>query len=182
MKNTGINDTKNNPFPIEIRNLLEDLHSGHVEKFTAAVDILRNIDDPRSQFLISEITPLLNHVNPEIRCDSIELLLLISPSKTIDLVLPLLADPVDFVRNCVCQELEFHEYYDKKVVEPLINSLLHDPFNDVRYKAAVLLGKIGDNKARQALEWVYKNDNGENYEGDSISARAKWALDELRSS
>lgn len=142
--------------------------------------MLRNCSDSQAHLLLTELEPILHHPDPEIRCDVIELLLLIRPSATIDLVLPMLADPIDFVRNCVCQELEFNEFYSTKALEPLINSLLHDPFGDVRYRAALLLGEIGDDRPMQALEWTVANDKGENYEGDLIKARAEWALKELR--
>jgi HEAT repeat protein len=174
-------DTQKGSVDIEFQKLLNDLHSGHVEQFNAAVVKLRTIDDSLKQEAISEIKEFLSNPDPERRCDAIELLLLIDPPKTLDLILPLLNDPIDFVRNCVCQELEFNECYDKKVAEPLIDRLLNDTNNDVRYRAAVLLGKIGDDRAKPALIWVISNDKGVNYEGDPISARAAWALGELGS-
>lgn len=180
MKDTSVDDSKNSAFSIGTQKILADLHSGYVERFSKAVDKLKNSSEKQSRTLIAEVSPLLNHSDPEIRCDAIELLLLCNPLKTISSILPLLSDPVDFVRNCVCQELEFNEFYDQKVIDPLINCLLHDPFNDVRYRAAVLLGKIGDSKAIPALEWAIEFDKGENYEGDSISSRAKWALEEIQ--
>jgi len=180
MKTTGVDDSNNRTFSIETQIILADLHSGYAERFSKAVNMLRNSSEKQSQTLIAEVSPFLNHTDPEIRCDAIELLMLCNPVKTIDLILPLLSDPVDFVRNCVCRELEFNEFYDKKVIDPLMNCLRHDLSNDVRYRAAVLLGKIGDNKAIQALEWAMVFDEGENYEGDSISARAQWALEEIQ--
>lgn len=172
-------DNQRGSFDIEFQNILNDLHSGYAEKLDAAVLKLRTMDVPLKQKAISEVKEFLSNPDPELRCDAIELLLLIDPPKTLDLVIPLLKDPVDFVRDCVCQELEFNGYFDKNAVEPLIDRLLNDPDEDVRYRAAVLLGKIRDYRAKPALEWVVSNDKGVNYEGDSIAARAAWALGEL---
>ncbi len=168
-----------NVFNSELISLLNNLHSGHVELFKSAVTRLRTMDPRTSELLINEIKPVLTHPDPERRCDSIELLLLINTTGTIYFVLPLLNDPVDYVRNCVLQEIEFNGYYDRGIVSYMMNSLKADKNNDVRYRAATLLGKIRDPIARPVLEWAQANDHGENYEGDTVSARASWALSHL---
>lgn len=172
----------NESFPsdvIPLQEILDDLHSGNVDKFDLAMHKLQNLSGVTKQKAIDEILPFLSNSDPEKRCDAIELLLMIDHHNTLDLILVLLNDPVDYVRNCVCEELDFHSIMDDKVIDPLTASLLNDPDPDVRYQAAVLLGKIGNSEVIPALEWAASNDQGVNYEGDSISSRARWAINEI---
>ncbi len=63
----------------------------------------------------------------------------------------------------------------------MVKLLLNDSDSDVRYQAAFFLGRIGDDRALPALEWAAQYDQGQDYEGDLVSARAKWALQEILS-
>jgi hypothetical protein len=134
------------PFPLEIQNLLDDLHSGYVEKFEAAEKNLRDLSDANKQKATAIIKTALSHPNPERRCDAIELLLLIDPKKNFELVIPLLDDPVSYVRLCVCTEFEFNEMYSIELLDLMVKLLLNDSDSDVRYQAAFFLGRIGDDR------------------------------------
>ena len=46
--------------------------------------------------------------------------------------------------------------------------------------AAMTLGDIGASSALAALEWSAENDEGENYEGSSISSAANAAIHEIK--
>jgi len=167
------------PFTPRILSLLNDLHSGEPEKLDAAINKLKELYVNEGVRIIDQLSLVLHHIDPERRCDAIELLVIISPEKSIEKVLPLLNDPVDFVRNCVCQEIDFNDCDEPILIEPLINALLSDPVSDIRYWAAKLLGKIGDSKARKALEYAKENDKEVNFEGDKVSDRAAWAIEQL---
>jgi HEAT repeat protein len=171
----------NEPFPLEIQILLDDLHSGYVEKFEVAVKNLRDLSDENKQKATAIIKTTLSHPDPERRCDAIELLLLIDPKKNLELVIPLLDDQISYVRLCVCTEFEFNEMYSLELLDPMIKLLLNDSDSDVRYQAAFFLGRIGDERALPALEWAAQYDQGKDYEEDLVSARAKWALQEILS-
>ncbi len=171
----------NEPFPLEFQILLDDLHSGYVEKFELAVKNLRNLSDVNKQRATATIKTELLHPDPSRRCDAIELLLLIDPQKNLELVTPLLDDPLSFVRLCVCTEFEFNEMYQIELLNPMIKLLLEDSDPDVRYNAAFILGRIGDDRALPALEWAVQYDKGQDYEEDLVSARANWAIQEILS-
>jgi HEAT repeat protein len=169
-------------FGPELVNILNALHSGHVEQFRQAIEYLRKLNPIQKEKAIGILVPVLQHEDPEKRCDAAELLLLIDSKETISKVLPLSKDPIDFVRNCILQEIEFNGYYNSDLVKVLIDMVSLDTNSDVRYRAATILGKIGDPTAEPILRWVELNDKGINYEGDTVSARAKWALGEIRNS
>jgi HEAT repeat protein len=172
----------NESFPsdvIPLQEILDDLHSGNVDKFDLAMHKLQNLPGVTKQKTIDEIQPFLSNSDPEKRCDAIELLLMIDQTYTLERVLALLNDPVDYVRFFICREFEFHSIEDNRIINPLASSLLNDSDPDVRYQAAIILGEIGNSEVIPALEWAVANDQGVNYEGDSISSRARWAINEI---
>ncbi|MGI0015289.1 MAG: HEAT repeat domain-containing protein [Nitrososphaera sp.] len=160
----------------EIITLLGDLHGDSLEHREVITQRLKGLD---RQSAIIELRELLAHPEPNLRCDAAEALLLIDAPSTVGFVLPLLKDPVDFVRWNVCYWLS--EYPNSQAVEPLTAVLLHDQDSNVRFMTAIALGVIGDIRAVPALKWANANDFGLDHEGDSVSNAAAQALKKIGS-
>jgi HEAT repeat protein len=97
--------------------------------------------------------------------------------RAIPLLLPLLNDSDIEMRFHLCGLLSV--YGSNREVEALV-PILHDPEPDVRHIAAFALGKIGDENALPALEWVVANDKGTDYEGRPIHVMASEAIQAIK--
>jgi hypothetical protein len=162
-----------------IKSLIDDLYSP--DRMDSAEEKLKGMDAASSEKMINEISKTLVHSNAECRCVAVRLLLLIGKGIALELVLPLLNDPVDEVRFMVCADLLYTHSYSSRIMEPLINVLHNDKNSDVRAFAAILLGRIGDEKAIPALMWTKDNDFGLDFESVPVSIRAEQSLSEIRS-
>ena len=68
---------------------------------------------------------------------------------------------------------------DSEFIYPLIYLLENDPDNDVRFIAAVALGRIGDERAIPSLTRAKEKDFGVDYEGETVSSAADDALKQI---
>lgn len=173
------NNRKEELFSTELSQTIEDLHSADPERIDLATNRLRSMDHATT---IKQITRVLHHSDPKNRCRAMELLLLIDASETLELVLPLLNDPIDFVRYNLLLTLCDTSSRDRRLVDPLIHALAQDANADVRSMAAFLLGAIGDEKAIPALQLAISQDFSIDYEGETVSRLAAKALDSLTTS
>lgn len=137
----------------------------------AAMEELRSL--PRTPVL-EMLTTLLTDPEREIRCDAVEAILRLGDPIGIDLVLPLLKDHDNVVRECVCGLL--HEFGDERASAPLTELLLHDKDVNVRGLAAFALGAVGDRQAIDGLSWAQHHDRGIDRQGHSVRQAAMEAI------
>jgi hypothetical protein len=157
-----------------ITSLLAEFHSLEPGARDKAVLALKALDRGAA---IREFGRLLNGQDLELRCDAAEALLRIDADQTIDLVLPLLTDPISTVRWSTCGLL--HDFGDKRAIPLLVQVLLNDPEADVRLIAAYALGEIGDRSALPALRQASQLDDGTDYEGRRVRDMASEAIESL---
>jgi HEAT repeat protein len=165
-------------FSTEISQIIKDLHSADLGRIDLAIERLRAMDHATT---IRQITRVVNYPDPENRCRAIELLLLINASETLEFVLPLLKDPIGFVRYNLLLSLYDTACRDRRLVDPLIGILAQDEDANVRSMAALLLGKIRDEKAIPALQLAISQDFSTDYEGETVSSIAAKVLASLTS-
>lgn len=128
--------------------------------------------------LIDVLSGLVKGIDPELRCDAAYILLKIDAKRAVPLVLPLLADPDSAVRWNTCGLL--HDRGDERATEGLVKLLREDPDAGTRHIAAWALGACGDARALPALEVAAATDDGEDYEGRTVSEAAVGALFEIK--
>jgi HEAT repeat protein len=160
--------------PIDTRrvtSLLAELHSIEPGAREKAIATLEALDRGA---VIRELVSLLNRRDLELRCDAAESLLRIDSDQTIDLVLPLLADPESTVRWATCGLL--HDFGDQRAIPLLVPVLLNDPEADVRLMAAYALSEVGDHSALSALRQASQLDDGEDYKGRRVRDAAAEAI------
>ena len=159
-----------------VTSLLAEFHSFEPGAREKAVLTLKALDRGA---VIRELGRLLNSRNLELRCDAAEALLRIDSNQTIDLVLPLLADPISTVRWSTCGLL--HDFGDQRAIPFLVQVLVNDPEGDVRLMAARALSEIGDRGALPALRQASQLDAGTDYEGRRIRDAATQAIESILS-
>lgn len=145
------------------------------EGYFDKVDQFRLFD---RQLTTKGLCELLSHSDPAIRGRAGEVLLQINAQAALEPVLSLLKDPVEHIREGICDLL--CGYGDYRAVDVLIEVLLHDSSSDVRFNAAVALGNIGDERAIPVLEEVVQNDFAEDFQGVTVSSAAKQAIERIR--
>jgi HEAT repeat protein len=136
-----------------------------------ASEALRSLN--RDQ-LLNVLAELLIDPDLEIRDNAVHALMKIDPYHGVDLIIPLLNDPLDSWRWYVCYALAYHG--DERSIIPLTQVLLHDPDSDTRYMAASALENIGDERALPALRHAQQHDQGTDYEGRRIDTIAGEAI------
>jgi HEAT repeat protein len=154
-----------------VTSLLAEFHSFEPDSREKAIAALKALD---REAVIGELVGLLNSRDLELRCDAAEALLRIDSDQTIDLVLPLLADPESTVRWATCGLL--HDFGDQRAIPLLVPVLLNDPEADVRLMAASALSEIGDHSALPALRQAAQLDDGEDHEGRRVRDAAAEAI------
>lgn len=159
-----------------ITSLLSEFHSFEPGARERAVLALQQIDREPS---IGIMAGLLTSPDPELRCDAAEGLLRVDPKRTLDLVLPLLADPNSAVRWNTCGLL--HDFGDARAVPSLISVLTNDSEADVRLMAAFALETIGDTSALPALRRAAQLDEGTDREGRRVCDAATEAIEKISS-
>lgn len=156
--------------------LLGDLHSSdrHIRQ--------RSIDEAKSMnrdLVIDELMQCLHEPDPNMRSDAAEALLLVDGSRSVGIVLPLLADNVASVRWHVCGLL--HDFGDEKITPQLVTVLQSDAEPFVRMAAAYALGGVGAASAIDALRYAHEHDKGTDYEGRRVCDVAADAIEEILS-
>ncbi|MEZ4869235.1 MAG: HEAT repeat domain-containing protein [Caldilineaceae bacterium] len=141
-------------------------------------EILGEIKNLDRQSTTSQLQQLLKHPNQNLRSRAGEVLLQIDTQQSLALVLTLLKDPVEHVRENICDWL--CGYGDYRAVDTLIEVLLYDSSSDARFNAAVALANIGDKRAIPVLERVVQNDFGEDFQGITVSSVAEQAIEQIR--
>lgn len=136
--------------------------------------ILRLLNSYDRSLVFVFFDKLLRDPDLEVRDSAIKVLMAFDPKHGVDLLIPLLADPIESWRWYICGALA--DYGDQRAIEPLIQVLLNDPDDDTRYMAAVALENIGDSSAISALQHTEANDKGTDYEGRRISSQASKAI------
>jgi HEAT repeat protein len=124
--------------------------------------------------VVEELGGLLKGRDPDLRCDAAEALLRIDANQTLELVLPLLTDPISSVRWNTCGLL--HDFGDQRAIPLLVAVLRNDPEADVRGMAAYALSEIGDPSALEALRQAAQSDDGTDYEGRRVCDAATDAI------
>ncbi len=84
--------------------------------------------------------------------------------------IPLLGDPEDSVRKTAAEAIAAQ---GANALKSLVDAL-QDPNSTIRGAAAELLGRLKDERAREGLNYVAKQDKSE-----WVKGRAKWALEQL---
>lgn len=163
-------------FDSHLQDIIDDLQSANLEKIDEAISKLRTLN---RQKLIAELRQYLSHTSPEIRSQAVELLILLIDTSTIRDLLPVFTDAVSFVRFNLINELVQNNFLDSEFIYPLIYLLENDPDNDVRFIAAVALGRIGDERAIPPLTRAKEKDFGVDYEGETVSSAADDALKQI---
>lgn len=123
------------------------------------------------------LIPLLNDDDLEVRCAAYEAVLWVDPERGVPLVLPLLGDPGEVVRWCVCGCLG--QFGDDRAVAPLVAVLRSDGDAQVRGTAALALGRLGGPAVIAVLLAAMANDHEEDIHGHTPSSCAATALDEI---
>jgi HEAT repeat protein len=157
-----------------VTGLLAEFHNFEPGARERAVSALQALDRGA---VVRELTKLLDSQNVELRCDAAEALLRIDSNQTIELVLPLVSDPVSTVRWNTCGLL--HDFGDRRAVPSLIAVLLNDPEPDVRLVAAQALSEIGDRGALSALRQASQLDEGTDHEGRRVRDAATEAIERI---
>jgi len=170
--------TKNscgNVFSHEVIEILSELQSANVEMINNAISKLKSLKTKADR----EILNALNHKDSEIRSQAVELLLILDPDNYFDRILPLMEDPVDFVRLNLLNCIVLSKFYDPRIVGPVIKVLMKDPDVDVRALAAAILGNTGDPSAIPALKWATDHDFDKDYEGVTVSHIADKSIEKI---
>jgi HEAT repeat protein len=115
--------------------------------------------------------------DPEVRHRAITALLFVDALRALDLVLPMLNDPVSWVRWHTCGCL--HDFGDERAVGPLVAVLEGDPNPQMRSTAAYALGGVGHPTAIPALLRALDQDHEPDIHGHSASSCAATALDDI---
>jgi HEAT repeat protein len=134
---------------------------------------LQNLDKDGLRVLIEHLQSSLG----DVRCDASTLLCIVDAQKYMPFILPLLTDPLDYVRWHIAGLL--HDNVDERAIAPLIDRLLQDPDSGVRYNACWALCAIGDARAIPALNHASLHDSGTDYEGRTIRDLAAEAVCEI---
>ncbi len=159
----------------EVLRLLAEFHSFVPGARVEAVSALKALDRGA---VVEELGRLLESPDPELRCDAAEALLRIDAHQTIELVLPLLADPTSTTRWHTCGLL--HDFGDRRAIAMLVQVLLNDPDADVRLAAAYALGEVGDGSVLPTLLHTVQWDDGTDYEGRRVRDGATEAIESIR--
>jgi HEAT repeat protein len=157
-----------------VASLLAEFHRLEPGAREGAVLALKALDRGA---VIRELSHLINDRDPESRCVAVEALLRVDAGQAIDLVLPLLADPISTVRWNTCGLL--HDFGDRRAIPSLVSVLLNDPEADVRLIAAYALGEVGDRSALPALRQVSESDDGTDHEGRRVRDLAAEAIESI---
>jgi HEAT repeat protein len=157
-----------------VATLLAELHAVDPAARENAVSTLQALDRGA---VVDELSRLLGSPDPESRCDAAEALLRIDAHRTIELVLPLVADASGVVRWHTCGLL--HDFGDQRAIPWLVRVLSDDPEADVRLIAAHALEEIGDHRALAALRQASQSDDGEDYEGRRVRDKAAEAIQKI---
>jgi HEAT repeat protein len=140
-----------------------------------ALHALQAID--RSQLLL-HLQMLLIGEDLDLLDTTTWVLVTLEPYRAVDLLIPLLQSPQAALRWHICGFLG--QYGDERSVLPLLHILCEDPDSDVRYTAATALEKSGDRRALPALLYVKDTDNGADYEGRTIQAAVRSAIQAIQ--
>lgn len=170
------NKAQLNKFQKSMDKIIKDLHSADLTRIEVAQKKFLNLDR-KKVFNLIKIN--LEHSDSDLRCQAIELFVILRDKSVNSVLLPLFEDPIDYVRFNLLNELLQNNYLDAIFVEPLIEILERDHDADVRFLAVGLLGRIGDFKAIPALIKAKENDFGMDYEGEIVSNAAIDAIQEI---
>ena len=162
--------------PDELRGWLTQLSGPGTDRETRD-RLIAEMQSIRSQRLFPVLESLLADPDEEFRCLVAETAYRIDPQASIDLLLPLLHDPVWLVRVEACGLL--HDIADQRAVDPLIERMKVDPEPMVRNTAAYALGGIRDPAAIPALIEALDNDHVPDELGHTTSGCAATALDSI---
>jgi HEAT repeat protein len=143
------------PIQREIEHQRERLDSSDVEERRDALMRLRTIDRREASRIAARG---LSDLVPIVRATSAHAVVHLPSEEAAGLLIPLLQDRVEFVRQEVAYALG--ETHSRSAVGPLANLLLSDKKDSVRGAAAVALGQIGDESAVVALSQVLTGPNG----------------------
>jgi hypothetical protein len=165
-------------FDENVQYSVQFLRSLHIEDENTRLQVvekIRGLNKEEVDILVNQ----LRNSDGEVRCDAATALLIIDNHKYMESILPLLEDPLDYVRWDVAGLL--HDFGDEAAIESLIKVILKDTDDDVRHNACFALSAIGDARALPALRHVLVNDKGEDYEGRRVSDMAKEAIESILS-
>jgi HEAT repeat protein len=151
--------------------LLGQLHSFVPDARDAAIKTFFEMDQ---ETVIGVLTSLSRSSDPELRCDSSEVLLRISARKTLPIVLPLLNDTDRSVRWHTCGLM--HDFGDDRATAALTALLLNDSDGSIRFIAAWALGAVGGATAIPALKQAVALDIGTDPEGRRVADEAAEAI------
>lgn len=114
----------------------------------------------------SDLVALTRDSDPCVRGYALRLTTELFPDKTESVAIPLLGDPVGFVRWHACYYLCGRHCYH--AAEQVAQLLAHDPDELVRFMAAFLLGDCGNPSLLPILYNAAETDTGRNHEGTPI--------------
>lgn len=158
----------------EVMRNLQEMKSNPQPGSSELISSLRSLGPDGIQVLIE----FLSHSNAVIRGHAAWVLLLLNAQTYLPHILPLLADPVPYVRQMLIEKL--HDFGDERAVEAVCQMAFNDPESHLRYLAYVELGKIGTGGIIPVLERAVLSEQGMNAEGIPVKAMAKTAIRQIR--
>jgi HEAT repeat protein len=156
----------------QIAKLLSDFHNIDSRVAKKALKTLSALDRQGTMNILVEF--LHDKTDSSLRCDSAEAILLLDPN-TVELVTPLLTDPLPSVRWNICGLM--HDLGDHRATDGLVRVLTEDESGDNRYIAAWALGAVGAPSALPALQHAAASDDGTDREGRPVRDAALEAID-----
>lgn len=153
--------------------LLRSLHSQDDNIYNTVIETLSKDGQAIEPILLD----LLQDPNVQIRCDASKAIRVINSDQAVNFLLTLLYDNDSTVRWHTCGLL--YDIGDSRAVESLMQLLKSEPDGDVRYVAALALGKIGDKRALPTLQWTVDHDEGVNLQDDPVRLAAQEAIDRI---
>jgi HEAT repeat protein len=127
-------------------------------------------------FVVECLHSLARHPDRGIRCNAVEMLVVLEGAPAVEWIDVLLNDEDLNIRCAGCRLLAFIEC--DASIERLIRCLHSDPAGDVRYLAADGLELIGDSSALPALKKAC-DDGGTDFEGRPIRRLALRAIEAI---
>jgi HEAT repeat protein len=152
-----------------IKDLLRKLLHGKTSE-----DALNELRSMNKEYLIDMLKDLLRDDDLYVRDGALRIMMDIDPTRGVDIIIPLLNDPMPEWRWYICGALA--DYGDARAVVPLTQVLLSDTDSDTRYMATLALEKIGNHLAIPALQHAQQFDQGTDYEGRRIDTLAAEAI------
>jgi HEAT repeat protein len=157
-----------------ISNLLQALHAVDTRERDAIIVELQGCS---KDIVVEVFNPYLTIPDTDIRADAAEALFRVLGSEAIDILLPLLNDPIAIVRYHICGLL--HDFGDQRATPALVEKLSNDPDATVRSVAAYALGEIADDTALPALAYAQEWDTEVDSWGHAVCDTAASAAAEI---